>query len=230
MKKQNEYGIIYVLSNNAFPDVDGKKILKIGRTTNLLHRIRVLNIGVPDDYKVEYALRLAADQYILAETLLHQLFKDKNEKREFYRLDLKAAINKMEQMCKLTKGTNITQDYQNEKITIKSHITRKDKTIFTCQSKGANAHGFYDDVKKCFVVLKGSIIGQKTVPSFKNAEERTKKIIVSCKEINGQLELQKNLTFATPSGASCFCFGRPSNGWLEWKDVTGKPLSEFYKH
>ena len=31
----------------------------------------------------------------------------------------------------------------------------------------------------------------------------------------------------SPSGASSFVLGRPSNGWDDWKDADGKKLSEI---
>jgi hypothetical protein len=35
--------------------------------------------------------------------------------------------------------------------------------------------------------------------------------------------------FDSPSGASSFVLGRPSNGWNDLKDADGKKLSEIIK-
>lgn len=38
---------------------------------------------------------------------------------------------------------------------------------------------------------------------------------------NSHYVLTFNLTFSSPSTAAMFCFGRPTNGWNEWKDKDG---------
>ena len=231
MKTAPDKGIVYILSNKAFPDKDGKKILKIGRTTDLLHRLRVLNIGVPDDYQVEYALQLDADQYVLAETFLHQLFHDKNEKREFYRIDLKTAINKMEQVRIMTKGEDVTQLYQNSYTSASSKTkSGKAEIILLCKGKGANAKGIYDVKTKQFVLLKGSVIEPDTVNSFHNPARRGEWIKLHVSTKKGLLTLKEDCPFNSPSQASEYVLGRPSNGWTEWKTEDGMALADIYNH
>lgn len=231
MKASPEKGIVYVLSNKAFPDKDGKKVLKIGRTTDLRKRLRVLNIGVPEDYQVEYALELDAEQYVPAETILHQLFHDKNEKREFYRIDLKTAISKMEQMRILTKGKDVTTLYKatNSSTTNKTN-SASSEVVFVCRAKGANARGYYNVENKRFVVVKGSIIEPDTVSSFHNPEQRNEWIMQHCSTQKGKLLLKEDYTFNTPSQASEYILGRPSNGWADWKTEEGIPLKKVYEH
>lgn len=39
--------------------------------------------------------------------------------------------------------------------------------------------------------------------------------------------LDEDYTFATPSGASACCGGRPSNGWSDWRDADGRTLKQY---
>ena len=44
--------------------------------------------------------------------------------------------------------------------------------------------------------------------------------------IDAEFVLQKDLLFKTPSGASAFVLGAPTNGNAEWKTADGKSLKE----
>ncbi len=74
------------------------------------------------------------------------------------------------------------------------------------------------------VVLAGSSIRKDTVPScrdyIKSARENNKEYI----DENGVL--QKDILFKSPSGASSFVLGAPTNGYIEWKTKNGKTLKE----
>ena len=75
-------GIIYILKNQEMPE-----IIKIGRTTNLVERLRSLNnSSVPVDFECAYAARVADAQQI--EKDLHFAFDGfrVNPKREFFRM------------------------------------------------------------------------------------------------------------------------------------------------
>lgn len=103
----------------------------------------------------------------------------------------------------------------------------KTETIFSLKGSGADAKGFYSDAG--FTVLKGSIISQKSVPSLKWADKRAKMLKELAKMEKGVLVLQTNKTFPSPSGAACFCNGRSTNGWAEWKNDAGRSLDEVYR-
>lgn len=74
------------------------------------------------------------------------------------------------------------------------------------------------------VVLTGSIIRKGIVPSCpdytKAAREENKG------NIDERSVLLKDILFKTPSGASSFVLGAPTNGNFEWKTKDGKPLKE----
>lgn len=107
-------------------------------------------------------------------------------------------------------------------------IETKNKQLFSCNMRGADAKGFYDE--NGFTILKGAKIPIKEVPSFLNPEKRNVLISSSCKKLNETYcLLEKNLTFKSPSGASGFCAGARVNGWLDWKDCNGKTLSEIFR-
>lgn len=86
--------------------------------------------------------------------------------------------------------------------------------------------GYYDEVTKQFVLLKGSILASDVVNSYKPINSRNKFIEEHCKNENGQITLQNDVPFNSPSGASGYVLGRPSNGWDDWKDAEGKKLGE----
>ena len=86
--------------------------------------------------------------------------------------------------------------------------------------------GYYDEATKKFVLLKGSILASDVVNSYKPINSRNKFIKEHCKNENGQITLQNDVPFNSPSGASGYVLGRPSNGWDDWKDAEGKKLSE----
>ena len=65
--------------------------------------------------------------------------------------------------------------------------------------------------------------------SFKSITSRDLFIKEHCKIDKGQIVLLHDVPFDSPSGASGFVLGRPSNGWDDWKDAEGKKLSEIVK-
>jgi len=96
-----------------------------------------------------------------------------------------------------------------------------DETFFIKRS-GANAQARL--TSEGLVVLSGSVIRKDTVPSCpdfaKTAREDNKDYI----DANGII--QKDILFKTPSGASAFVLGAPTNGNVEWKTEDGKTLKE----
>lgn len=75
------------------------------------------------------------------------------------------------------------------------------------------------------VVLAGSRIRATVVPSCpeyaKAAREENKQ------DIDQSNVLLKDLLFKTPSGASAFVLGAPTNGNIEWKTIDGKTLKDI---
>ncbi|MFR1319963.1 MAG: GIY-YIG nuclease family protein [Akkermansia sp.] len=100
--------------------------------------------------------------------------------------------------------------------------TTTEGQLFFIKRSGANA--------KCkltnegIVVLAGSVIRKDIVPSCPDyaiaIREENKE------NIDAEFVLQKDLLFKTPSGASAFVLGAPTNGNAEWKTADGKSLKE----
>ena len=75
------------------------------------------------------------------------------------------------------------------------------------------------------VVLSGSMIRKEVVPSCPN-------YVIAAREenrnnIDDDFVLQKDLLFKTPSGASSFVLGAPTNGNIEWKAEGSKTIKDY---
>ena len=90
----------------------------------------------------------------------------------------------------------------------------------------AQGTGYYDEATKQFVLMKGSILASDVVNSYRLIAGRKIFIDEHCKRDNGQIILLHDVPINSPSRASGYVLGRPSNGWDDWKDAEGKKLSE----
>lgn len=106
-------------------------------------------------------------------------------------------------------------------------VKPKEKHLFYIKGRGCDAKGFYD--AKGFTVLKESIIAKSSVPSFTWKEKREKLIKEYASPDVDKLVLESDKTFSSPSTASEFVLGRPSNGWSDWKDKDGQTLDSVYR-
>jgi len=103
-----------------------------------------------------------------------------------------------------------------------------DETVYLfCKNKsGALAKGFVS--AGGFTVLKGSIISNKIVNSFKQFTNYYN-LRISLIE-DGTIKdnvFTKDYEFSAPSAASCVVLGAPSNGRDEWKTEENKKLKEL---
>lgn len=117
-----------------------------------------------------------------------------------------------------TLGFNIFEEYE------------KPKELYLCKGRGVVAKGAQTD--EGFVVYSGSEMASDSVPSLEKgyADLRNKLVkdkIVELKD--GKYVFQKNHTFSVPSPASSCILGRPSNGWVDWKNADGKTLNDIKK-
>ena len=103
----------------------------------------------------------------------------------------------------------------------------KAEHLFYVKGRGCDTKGFYSS--NGFTVLKGSVIAQTTVPSLKWSDKRNSLICEYASKDNGNLLMNSDKTFSSPSTASSFCLGRPSNGWSDWKDKDGNTLDSVYR-
>lgn len=106
-------------------------------------------------------------------------------------------------------------------------VKPKEKHLFYIKGRGCDAKGFYD--AKGFTVLKGSIIAKSSVPSCSWKEKREKLIKEYTSPDGDKFKMESDKTFSSPSTASMFVLGRPSNGWSDWKDKDGQTLDAVYR-
>lgn len=93
---------------------------------------------------------------------------------------------------------------------------------FFIKRSGANAHARLTN--EGMVVLAGSVIRGEMVPSCPDYVKKARD--VNAEDINENLMLLKDLLFKTPSGASSFVLGAPSNGNIEWRTAEGKVFKD----
>ena len=99
--------------------------------------------------------------------------------------------------------------------------------LFYTKGRGCDAQGIYGS--NGFTVLKGSVIAKTSVPSLKWDKKRTNIMHEYADFSEDKLVMTSDKTFASPSTASSFCLGRPSNGWADWKDKDGNTLDSVYR-
>ena len=103
----------------------------------------------------------------------------------------------------------------------------KEEHLFYVKGRGCDAKGFYSS--SGFTVLKGSIIAEKSTPSFHWKEKREKLISEYATKKGLALIVTSDIPFSSPSTAAMFCLGRSANGWDEWKDKEHITLDAIYR-
>lgn len=104
------------------------------------------------------------------------------------------------------------------------------KEILHTTRNGIKAFGVYDGEK--FEVLEGSIITKKEYNSLSPAIKSMRDSAIKNKDlmyVNGELQLQKSMSFSSPSSAAKFVLGASANGWTEWKSNDEKTLSDIFR-
>lgn len=102
-----------------------------------------------------------------------------------------------------------------------------DRTIYYLPRNGLNARGVY--TAEGFIVLRGSKIQNKVAKYFKGVKQRNDIIEQYCTEKDGELFMNADRLFGSPSAAACFCLGTSSNGWRDWKDKDGNTLDSLIR-
>jgi hypothetical protein len=100
---------------------------------------------------------------------------------------------------------------------------RDDKPALYITRSGANAKSRLTD--EGIVVLAGSVIRKNLVPSCPDHVKAMRKD--NKDNIDSNNVLLKDLLFKTPSSASSFVLGAPTNGNVEWKTEDGKVLKDL---
>lgn len=119
--KQNNYGIVYVLTNPAMPG-----LVKIGMTSrnNIDERMKELyGTGVPVPFECKYACKVKSSDCEKIEKALHTAFAPDriNTNREFFKIKPEQAMAILE----LFNREDVTQEITDE---IDNDLTTEDKS------------------------------------------------------------------------------------------------------
>lgn len=103
------------------------------------------------------------------------------------------------------------------------------REIFHTTRNGILAYGVYMGDK--FQVLEGSQINLAKSATLEKYNKQRAELQASGDIVmqNGSNILKITLEFNTPSGASDFILGGSTNGWVEWKNTSGKTLDEVFR-
>ncbi|GAA4455334.1 GIY-YIG nuclease family protein [Novipirellula rosea] len=101
---------------------------------------------------------------------------------------------------------------------------------FFCRSRGSDASG--ELVEDGFVVFQGSKSRIEPTPSMPESIGNRRKSMLEAgilEEINGVYVFQQDYLFPSPSNAAATVLGASANGWNEWRDASGRTLSEVHR-
>lgn len=102
---------------------------------------------------------------------------------------------------------------------------RADVRTYYC--RGPDTDGRAEYTSEGMVVKRGSTGRRETVPSYPDRAKGVREELIAqgIVTIQGnQLRFESDHVFKSPSAASVFLLGRPSNGWTEWVDAQGRSL------
>lgn len=106
--------------------------------------------------------------------------------------------------------------------------TAKAKNTLFCKGKEASAEGEYVD--DGFVVFKGSKANRDLAPAANPTVRNLRDKLIAqgvFLEKGNVLEFREDYLFKSPSAAAAQVLAGNTNGWLVWKDKTGKTLDEL---
>ena len=104
------------------------------------------------------------------------------------------------------------------------------ENLFHIKVRDAKAHAIFNETDHSMRILKGSLLPQSTVPSYRDGEKRNAIIAAMSKPTkDGFWELQQDYVLASPSTAASYCSGRSTNGWEHWINDAGQSLDELYR-
>ena len=108
--------------------------------------------------------------------------------------------------------------------------TKAGENLFHIRVRECDAHGIFNETDHSIRILKGSLLPQSTVPSYRDGEKRNAIIAAMSKPTkDGFWELQRDYVLASPSTAASYCSGRSCNGWTHWINDEGQSLDDLYR-
>ena len=118
----------------------------------------------------------------------------------------------------------------SKETTDKDEGKKRKSNLFHITARGCDAHAIFNEANQSMRILKGSLLPQSTVPSYRDGEKRNAVIAAMSKPTkDGFWELQRDYVLNSPSTAASYCAGRSCNGWDEWVNDAGQSLDELYR-
>lgn len=219
-------GYVYILTNKCL-----KGMVKIGMTSRPVdtRSKELFNTSSPMPFD-EFA-SLKTSKFVEVEDLVHRILtkltrKRVNESREFYKIKPSEALEILEDVSRLLDSADCEFRIPGRDNPVGSKPARRiqrssAETIFICRGSGADAKAKLTD--KGFVVLRGSKVSLKIVPSMKQYArtmfDLRKELERSGVIANGIFKQQ--YVFTSPSAAASLVQGRNSNGNTDWRTADG---------
>lgn len=139
------------------------------------------------------------------------------------------AVRQLGYHVKLSSDDNLSKETSHTATGETSGHMQNDP-MFHLYIRDAKAHAIFSENDHSMRILKGSLLPQSTVPSYKDGEKRNAIIAAMSKPTkDGFWELQRDYVLASPSTAASYCSGRSCNGWKEWVNDAGQSLDELYR-
>ena len=225
-KIKPDSGYVYILTNKCL-----KGMVKIGMTSRPVdtRSKELFNTSLPMPFD-EFA-SLKTSKFVEVEDLVHRILtkltrKRVNESREFYKIKPSEALEILEDVSRLLDSADCEFRIPGRDNPVGSKPARRiqrssAETIFICRGSGADAKAKLTD--KGFVVLRGSKVSPKIVPSMKQYArtmfDLRKELERSGVIANGIFKQQ--YVFTSPSAAASLVQGRNSNGNTDWRTADG---------
>ncbi len=229
-------GVYFLFGEN---EAGGKPLVYIGQSRNCLDRIKqhdqkkdfwnyaVLIVSKTNNFTqthIEYLEQLAIDKAIEANRYVLQ---NGNSPKKFavpemLEADLLDNFDTIKILLS-TLGFPLFEGWVQYKEQSSS------KRLY-CKAKSAKAEAEY--VNDGLLVFKGSTANMEFAPTSSTSlmAQRTKlienKVLVQTGEV---YVFAEDYLFTSPSAAASQVMARNANGWIEWKDSTGKTLDELYR-
>ena len=135
-------------------------------------------------------------------------------------------------------GYHVTLSSANDTNEQTGHLSKQETTDnqqrgpqFHLYIRGCKAHAIFNESNHSMRILKGSLLPQSTVPSYRDGDKRNAIISTMSKPTkDGFWELQQDYVLGSPSTAASYCSGRSSNGWNHWINDAGQTLDELYRN
>lgn len=140
------------------------------------------------------------------------------------------AVRQLGYHVKLSSEDGLGEDTSHV-VTEEASEHLHDGPMFHLYIRDAKAHGIFNEINHSIRILKGSLLPQSTVPSYRDGEKRNAIIAAMSKPTkDGFWELQSDSVLDSPSTAASYCSGRSTNGWKHWVNDAGQTLDELYRN